>query len=149
MRRVGWVGLTARPFSPSRPRRAKTRRFAQRGPSSSATRATSLGSGQGCPLLRASNEHSFTVRVLRARRAPGRSLFILLRPRVARARDRPSRPFLNLLENMPHLILFRPQILHVSRARLDLYRHTLDDLQPIAFDTDNLAWIVRDEPDLV
>ena len=32
------------------------------------------GSGRGCPLLRASNEHSFTVRVLRARRAPGRSL---------------------------------------------------------------------------
>ncbi len=32
------------------------------------------GSGQGCPLLRASNEHRFTVRVLRARRAPGRSL---------------------------------------------------------------------------
>ena len=30
-------------------------------------------------------EHSFTVRVLRARRAPGSSLYILLRPRVARA----------------------------------------------------------------
>jgi hypothetical protein len=35
---------------------------------------TSLqGSGHGGPLLRASNEHSFTVRVLRAKRAPGRS----------------------------------------------------------------------------
>ena len=45
------------------------------------------GSGQGCPLLRASNEHSFTVRVLQARRAPGRSLPILLRPRVARAQE--------------------------------------------------------------
>ena len=32
------------------------------------------GSGRGCPLLRASNEHCFIVRVLRARRAPGRSL---------------------------------------------------------------------------
>ena len=31
------------------------------------------GSGQGCPLLRASNEHILIVRVLRARRAPGRS----------------------------------------------------------------------------
>src|SRR2546422_8587264 len=31
------------------------------------------GSGQGCPRLRASDEHSFIVRVLRARRAPGRS----------------------------------------------------------------------------
>jgi hypothetical protein len=31
------------------------------------------GSGQGCPLLRASDEHSFIVRVLRARRAPGHS----------------------------------------------------------------------------
>ena len=30
------------------------------------------------PLLRASNEHSFTVRVLRARRAPGCSLSLLL-----------------------------------------------------------------------
>ncbi len=29
-------------------------------------------SGQGCPLLRALDEHSFIVRVLRARRAPGR-----------------------------------------------------------------------------
>ena len=47
---------------------------------------TSLrGSGQGCPFLRASNEHILIVRVLRARRAPGRSLPILLRPRVARA----------------------------------------------------------------
>src|SRR2546427_9429802 len=36
------------------------------------------GSGQGCPLLRASNEHCFIVRVLRARRAPGRSFPILL-----------------------------------------------------------------------
>ena len=44
-----------------------------------------LGSGQGCPQLRASDEHRFIVRVLRARRAPGRSLFILRRPRVARA----------------------------------------------------------------
>ena len=43
------------------------------------------GSGQGRPLLRASNEHRFIVRVVRARRAPGRSLPILLRPRVARA----------------------------------------------------------------
>src|ERR1043165_2378778 len=32
------------------------------------------GSGRGCPSLRAWNEHSFTVRVLRARRAPGYSL---------------------------------------------------------------------------
>ena len=30
-------------------------------------------SGQGCPLLRASGEHCFIVRVLRARRAPGHS----------------------------------------------------------------------------
>ena len=32
------------------------------------------GSGQGCPRLRASNEPRFIVRVLRAKRAPGRSL---------------------------------------------------------------------------
>jgi hypothetical protein len=56
----------------------------------------SLGSGQGCPLLRASNEHRFTVRVLRARRAPGRSLPILLRPRVARAQETIRLPFSSL-----------------------------------------------------
>ena len=36
-------------------------------------------SGQGCPRLRESDEHSFIVRVLRARRAPGRFLRSLLR----------------------------------------------------------------------
>ena len=36
------------------------------------------GSGRGCPLLRALNEHILIVRVLRARRAPGRSFLILL-----------------------------------------------------------------------
>jgi hypothetical protein len=59
---------------------------------------TSLkGSGQGCPLLRASSDHSFTVGALRARRAPGRSLPILLSVRVPRARGRsgcPSHPYL-------------------------------------------------------
>ena len=35
------------------------------------------GSGRGCPLLRASNEHILIVRVLRAKRAPRRSLPIL------------------------------------------------------------------------
>ena len=34
-------------------------------------------SGRGCPRLRASDEHRFIVRVLRARRAPGRSLTAL------------------------------------------------------------------------
>ena len=32
------------------------------------------GSGRGCPLLRASSDHCFTVGALRARWAPGRSL---------------------------------------------------------------------------
>src|SRR4029078_9998066 len=32
------------------------------------------GSGRGCPLLRASDEHILIVRVLRAKRAPRRSL---------------------------------------------------------------------------
>src|SRR5438270_12159971 len=50
------------------------------------------GSGQGCPQLRASDEHRFTVRVLLARRALGRSLSILLRPRVARARGSSQLP---------------------------------------------------------
>jgi hypothetical protein len=34
------------------------------------------GSDRGCLLLRASNEHRFIVRVLRARKAPGHSLLI-------------------------------------------------------------------------
>src|SRR5207244_11989679 len=57
------------------------------------------GEQPDCPSLRASNEHSFIVRVLRARRAPGRSLPILLRPRVAQARgsSRPPRPFFSIL----------------------------------------------------
>ena len=38
-----------------------------------------------CPSLRASSDHRFIVGALRARRAPGRSFPILLRPRVARA----------------------------------------------------------------
>ena len=46
----------------------------ERGPSNPVTSLER--SGQGCPLLRASNEHCFIVRVLRARRAPGRSSFI-------------------------------------------------------------------------
>ena len=50
---------------------------------------------------------------------------------------------------MPHLLLFRAQVLQVRRTRLNFNRHTLDHLQPIAFDADNLAWIIRDELDLV
>ena len=45
------------------------------------------GSGLGCPLLRASNEHFLNVRVLRARRAPGRALLILSRAHIARTRE--------------------------------------------------------------
>ena len=45
------------------------------------------GSGRGCPLLRASSDHRFIVGALRARRAPGRSSLILLRPRVVRAQE--------------------------------------------------------------
>jgi transposase len=46
---------------------------------------TLRGSSQGCPLLRASNEHIQIVRVLRAKRASGCSLHIFPKPRVARA----------------------------------------------------------------
>jgi hypothetical protein len=55
--------------------------------------STSLhGSGQGYPRLRASDEHRFIVRVLRARRAPGRSLIILRRARVPGAKDQRGYP---------------------------------------------------------
>ena len=61
-------------YSPSRPEPAKTASSPRDAPSPKqepSSLSFSLGGGQGCPLLRASNEHSFTVRVLRARRAPG------------------------------------------------------------------------------
>jgi len=47
------------------------------------------GSGRGCPLLRASNEHILIVRVLRARRAPGRlpALFLSILPNQIRFRS--------------------------------------------------------------
>jgi hypothetical protein len=75
----GPIGLQLRTtFSPAHP-------LARRDVPLSQTRAFqfpqpfSKGSGQGCPLLRASNEHILIVRVLRARRAPGRSLLGLHR----------------------------------------------------------------------
>ena len=45
-----------------------------------------------CPSLRASSDHRFIVGALRARRAPGRSLPLLLRPRVPRAGGRLGYP---------------------------------------------------------
>ena len=45
------------------------------------------GEQPDCPSLRASDEHSFMVRVLRARGWSGVSLPPLLRPRVARAQQ--------------------------------------------------------------
>ena len=80
---------TGRYFSPALPSDCFAIDFPGRAssPSEGLTIPTTYlqGGGQSCPLLRASNEHSFIVRVLRARRALGRSLLILLRPRVARA----------------------------------------------------------------
>src|SRR5678816_1635714 len=46
-------------------------------------------------------------------------------------------------------MLLRAQILHVRRARLDLDRHSLNHLQSIALDPDDLPGIIRDELDLV
>ena len=82
----GWPGEspTARNVF-TRPPTGTPRRAIRPGEGLSVRQTSIQGSGRGCPLLRASNEHSFTVRVLRARRAPGYSLPILLRPRVARA----------------------------------------------------------------
>jgi len=88
--------------------------FARARPS---TPYTSLkGSGRGCPLLRASNEHRFTVRVLRARRAPGRSLLILLRPRVARARGS-SQPPCHLFQHPANLRRGRRAYPHSGGSR--------------------------------
>jgi len=86
--RSGSIESSSRPCaSPSETARC-TSTGDHHSPSSALFQTSTKRSGQGCPLLRASNEHSFIVRVLRARRAPGRSLPILLRPRVARAQKR-------------------------------------------------------------
>ena len=85
---LGW-GLIDLPlraaFSPTHPPTGTPRRAMSPGEGLPILFISLQGSGQGRPLLRASNEHLLSVRVLRARRAPGRSLPILLRPRVARA----------------------------------------------------------------
>jgi hypothetical protein len=82
-------------ISPARPESAETDSSPWDAPCPEQGRSENLptpytslkGSGRGCPLLRASNEHSFIiVRVLRARRAPGRSplpfFSILLEARI-------------------------------------------------------------------
>jgi len=80
--RGGWNDPNCAPtFSPAHPLARRDVPFAREG--LRLLMPLLQGSGLCCPLLRASNEHRFTVRVLRARRAPGRSLLILLRPRVA------------------------------------------------------------------
>ena len=62
-----------------------------------------------CPRLRVSDEHSFIVRVLRARRrALGCSFSILLRPRVREQERTPA----------SSLQLFLQQLIHFSRVRL-------------------------------
>ena len=71
----------------------------QQGPSNSLYH--SLGERPGCPLLRASNEHSFIVRVLRAKRAPGRSP-----PPAGGHFQHPAR---SLLDLMTKLLLRSPQ----------------------------------------
>ena len=90
------VVSTARNIPPAQPTAAwqpfiRDALFQQRGSFSSL--CLSLGSGQGCPLLRASDEHSFIVHVLRARRAPGRSLpHHSTTARCASTRDRSGLP---------------------------------------------------------
>ena len=93
------AGLLAHPTpattSPTRPEPGETGSSPRDAPSPKQGRSENLptpytslkGSGRGCPLLRASSDHCFIVGALRARRAPGRSLPILLRPRAARATE--------------------------------------------------------------
>jgi len=90
-------------------------------------RQTSIqGSGPGCPLLRASNEHRFTVRVLRAKRAPGRSRPILLSPRVARAQGT-HRAILPLLADFFSILLGAGG--QGQRWFIELTAHAVNDTQ--------------------
>src|SRR5207245_2588345 len=72
----------ARHSHPSTQWHVETCHYPWLGPSDS---LYSLGECQDCPLLRASSDHRFIVGALRARRAPGHSRYIFLRPPVARA----------------------------------------------------------------
>jgi hypothetical protein len=84
-----------RPGCPSHPSEAaRCASTEDHQPSSSPMLHTSTkGSGRGCPSLRASDEHIPIVRVLRARRAPGRSpppfFSILLQPIIEQQKRRP------------------------------------------------------------
>src|ERR1043165_1989107 len=73
-RRPGGFPTCARPMRGVRDRALREHRRSSVSIPSSAPHIS--GSGRGCPLLRASNEHILIVRVLRARRAPGCSLFL-------------------------------------------------------------------------
>src|SRR4051794_40772785 len=50
---------------------------------------------------------------------------------------------------MTELLLLRRKVAGVEFVGIDLDRHTLDDLQPVAFQTDNLLRIVRHQPHLM
>jgi len=95
---VGGMIPTARNFL-TRPPTGTPRRAIRPGEGLPTPYTSLKGSGRGCPLLRASSDHRFIVGALRARRAPGCSLLILRRPRVARARgsSQPPRPFFSIL----------------------------------------------------
>ena len=85
------------------------------------------GSGPGCPSLRASNEALLRARVLRARRAPGRSPPLLLNlrsnadyPLVMELPDLKDDPYLKVLRPLveAYLAFWRIDIRHIKSLRL-------------------------------
>jgi hypothetical protein len=74
------------------------------------------GEQPDCPSLRASDEHCFIVRVLRARRMSGCFPSFLLRPRVARAQGS-HRAILPLLAGFFSIMLGRRGYDHATDAR--------------------------------
>ena len=91
------------------------------------------GSGQGCPLLRASNEHIPIVRVLRARRAPGRSPSHLLTLRSSA--DYSLGMQLPDLKDDPYLKVLRPLVEAYLAFELTASRHIKSlRLTPSQFD---------------
>ena len=102
------------------------------------------GEQPDCPSLRASDEHCFIVRVLRARRMSGCSPSFLLRPRVARAQGT-HRAIPPLLADFFSIMLGRRGYYHATDARSSRWVEALQsddkDFLPIAPKANQLIFV--------
>src|SRR5574341_1921193 len=54
----------------------------------------------------------------------------------------------HFMEDVSQLVLLRAKIADVLLPRRDFDRHALNDLEPVAFDPDDLARVIRDQADV-